>query len=309
MAPRLIAVVGPTASGKSALGLELARELDGEIVSCDSLQVYRGLDIGSAKPTVAERTAVPHHLIDVRDPDGDFSAADYARLAAAAIEGIRGRGRVPLIVGGTGLYLRALTHGLFEGPSRRPDLRGRFEALADRYGDPRLHRLLARVDGEAAARVGSRDRIRMVRALEVYWATGRPISDQQRSGTRPLAGLEILILGLSPERDDLRRRVEARTAAMRAAGLLDEVRGLLARYPPTLRPLQAIGYRQAVAMVRGELSEEEGFPRIVTETLRYAKRQRTWFRHQANVAWQRDAASATQTALDWIRGRRDMVRE
>jgi len=301
VARRLIAVVGPTASGKSALAMELGQRWAAEIVSCDSLQVYRGLDIGSAKPGAAERAAVPHHLVDVADPEDGFSAATWAAAAAAAIEAILARGRLPLVVGGTGLYLRALLHGLFEGPSRRPELRARLEALAARHGDARLHRLLQGTDPAAAARIPIRDRVRVVRALEVWFATGRPISEQQPAARPAIEGVEVLTLALSPPRERLREAVERRTAAMLEAGLLDEVAALLARgLPPDLRPLQAIGYREAVAVLRGELDRAELHGRIVTATLRYAKRQRTWFRHQARAEWFEDPRQALERALAWL---------
>jgi tRNA dimethylallyltransferase len=301
LAPPLVAVVGPTASGKSALGLRLALERGGEIVSCDSLQVYRGLDVGSAKATPAERALVPHHLLDVASPGEVFSAADYARLARAAVRDASGRGRLPLVVGGTGLYLRALLEGLFEGPPRDGALRARLERLAERFGDARLHRLLARVDPAAAARIAPRDRVRVVRALEVYRATGRPISAQRDEGREPLRGFRVLVVGLDPGRDALRAAIEERTARMIRSGLLDEVRGLLARgVPAGARPLQAIGYRQALAVLRGEMSLAEAEASITTDTVRFAKRQRTWFRHQARVRWCRDAEEARAVVLSWL---------
>jgi tRNA dimethylallyltransferase len=302
VAAPLVVIVGPTASGKSALALRLARERSGEIVSCDSLQVYRGLDIGSAKATAEERAEVPHHGLDVADPDEAFSAASYARLARAALRGIASRGRLAIVAGGTGLYLRALLHGLFEGPSRDEALRRRLEGMAERFGDARLHRVLARVDPEAAVRVRPGDRVRVVRALEVYRTTGRPISEQQRGGATPLQGFRPLVVGLDPGRAELRAAVEARTRAMLARGLLEEVRGLLGRgYGPELRPLRAIGYRQAVAAVRGETTVEEAERAIVTETLRFAKRQRTWFRHQQpDVRWFADAEGAWAAAVAWL---------
>jgi tRNA dimethylallyltransferase len=303
VARRLIAIVGPTASGKSALALRLASERPAEIVSCDSLQVYRGLDIGSAKPSPAEQRAVPHHLIDLVDPDGSFSAAEWAAAAARAIEGIFARGRLPLVVGGTGLYLRALLEGLFDGPARHPELRARLEALALRHGDARLHRVLARVDPAAAARIPVRDRLRVVRALEVWFASGRAISEVQPTARPAIADVEVLTLGLSPEREPLQQAVERRTEAMLGAGLVEEVAGLLARgYAPELRPLQAIGYREAVAVARGELELPEARRRIVTATLRYAKRQRTWFRHQARVEWCSSAEEALERARAWLGG-------
>jgi tRNA dimethylallyltransferase len=301
VAAPLVAIVGPTASGKSALALRLALERSGEIVSCDSLQVYRGLDIGSAKATPAERALVRHHLVDVADPDGAFSAAEYALLARAALDDIRGRGRVPIVAGGTGLYLRALLEGLFEGPSRDEALRRRLETLAERRGDARLHRLLLHVDPEAAARIRPRDRVRTVRALEVYWSTGRSITEQQRAGAEPLRGFRTLVIGLDPDRAALRAAVAARTRRMLEQGLLDEVRGLLDRFGDAgLRPLQAIGYRQALAVLRGDLTLAEAETAIVTDTMRFAKRQMTWFRHQADVRWFRDAEEARRRALAWL---------
>jgi len=301
VAAPLIAIVGPTGAGKSALALRLCRERGGEIVSCDSLQVYRGLDIGSAKATPEERRDVPHHLLDVVDPDQDFSAAEYARRARAALADIAARGRLAVVAGGTGLYLRALLEGLFPGPPRALALRERFEETARRFGDPRLHRLLRRVDPAAADRIAPRDRVRVVRALEVFWTTGRPLSEHHRSGGEPLQGFRTLRVGLFPGREALRTAVIDRTRAMFARGLLDEVRGLLARgYAPDLRPLRAIGYRQAVAVVRGEMTREEGERDMVTATLRFAKRQMTWFRHQAEVLWCEDAEEAGRTVSGWL---------
>ena len=299
--PRLIAVAGPTASGKSALALRIAAARGGEIVSCDSLQVYRGLDIGSAKPTAAERAAAPHHLLDVVDPDQDFSAADYARRAREAIAAIHARGRVPIVAGGTGLYLRALLRGLFEGPARNETLRRRLEAMADRRGDASLHRLLGRVDPETAARIPARDRVRVVRALEVYRATGRPIGEHHRSGADGLAGFETRVFVLDPGRERLRRAVEARTDAMLRAGLVEETRALLARYPGA-RPLRAIGYREAAAVVRGEADVASARRDIVASTMRYAKRQRTWFRHQEAATWFAEPDEAFAAALAWLDG-------
>jgi tRNA dimethylallyltransferase len=298
--PLLIGIVGPTASGKSALALALARAAGGEIVSCDSLQVYRGLDVGSAKPTREEQAAVRHHLIDVADPDQGFTAAEYARQARAAIADIAARGRRPLVVGGSGLYLRALLSGLFAGPSRDEALRQRLEAMAGRFGDRRLHRLLRRVDPEAAGRIEVRDRVRVIRALEVFRATGRPLREAQRAGGEALAGFEVRLLGLSPPRERLRAAVERRTDAMLAGGLLEETRRVLARYPQGVRPLGAIGYRQAAAVLRGELEVAAARRDIVKETMRYAKRQMTWFRHQARVEWCASADQAYARAASWM---------
>ena len=301
MAAPLIAIVGPTASGKSALALRLSRERDGEIVSCDSQQVYRGLDIGTAKATEEERREVPHHLIDVVDPDDVFSAVEYARRARSALADISGRDRLPVVVGGTGLYLRALLEGLFDGPSRDEETRRRLEELAERFGDTRLHRLLRHVDPEVAARIPPSDRVRTVRALEVYRVTGRPMSEHHRKGSEPLRGYRVLTLGLAPDRTKLRRVVEERTCSMLERGLVDEVRGLMDRgYGPELRPLQAIGYREAVAVVRGEMTRDEAEAAIVTATMRFAKRQMTWFRHQAEVTWFREPEEAYEAAVRWL---------
>ena len=301
MAPRLIAVVGPTASGKSDLALRLAREHAGEIVSCDSLQVYRGLDIGSAKPTAEERRQVPHHLVDVVAPDEAFSAADYGRLGRKALAGIAERDRLAVVAGGAGLYLRALLQGLFEGPSRDEAFRSRLERLADHYGDVRLHRVLARVDPKSASRIEARDRMRVIRALEVLHATGRPISAHHAVPAQPLGTFRILTLGIAPPRTKLRERVERRTERMLEAGLIDEARGLIARgYGPELRPLRSIGYRQALAVVRGETDEATARRDIVAETMRYAKRQMTWFRHQTQALWSPDGESAHAAATAWL---------
>lgn len=298
--PLLIALVGPTAAGKSALALRLALAHGGEIVSCDSLQVYRGFDIGSAKPTAEERRRVRHHLVDVADPRDPFSAADYARRGREALASIRARGRRPFVVGGTGLYLRALLRGLFAGPSRDEALRARLEGMADRYGERRLHRWLASVDPASAARIEAADRVRLVRALEVFRKTGRPLSGHHRAGSEPLQGFDVRIIGLAPSREDLRAAVEGRTRWMLAAGLVEETRGLIDRYGPDLRPLQSIGYRQAAAVVAGMLGVDEAQRDIVKETMRYAKRQMTWFRHQEQVAWCPDAAEAERLASEWL---------
>ncbi len=301
MLPPLIAIVGPTASGKSSLALRVARARGGEIVSCDSLQVYRGLDIGSAKATQAERWDVRHHLIDVVDAADAFSAAEYSRRARAAIAGITSRHRLPIVAGGTGLYLKALLEGLFDGPARDERRRRRFESLAERFGDHRLHRLLRKLDPAAAERIPPADRVRIVRALEVYWATGRPITEHHGAGAEPLQGHRILLLGLDPDRETLRRIVEERTRAMLATGLVHEVRGLLdAGLSPAARPLQAIGYRDALAVVKGKSTPEQAQQAIVTATMRFAKRQMTWFRHQADVTWFKQADEAYAATLKWL---------
>ena len=301
LAHRLIAVVGPTGSGKSDLALRLAEVVPAEIVSCDSLQVYRGLDIGSAKPSLEARRRTPHHLIDVVDPDQVFSAAQYAAAARQAVAEVQGRGRLPIVAGGTGLYLRALLVGLFQGPSRDADFRRRVEGIANRFGDARLHRVLRRVDPAAAGRIHPRDRVRVVRALEVFRATGRPLSEQHgMPGSTSFAA--ACVLGLALDRGELRRRIEARTRSMLQGGLLEEVRGLLRRgYAPSLRPLQAIGYRQAISTLQGEMTVEDAERDMVTATMQYAKRQMTWFRNQTpQVRWHSSVEAALEDGLAWL---------
>jgi tRNA dimethylallyltransferase len=298
--PALVAIVGPTASGKSAAALALARERGAEIVSCDSLQVYRGFDIGSAKATPDEQKEVPHHLIDVVDPEEVFSAAEYARRARQALLEIRERGRLPIVVGGSGLYLRALFEGLFPGPPRDEGLRRRLEGIGARTGGPeRLHRLLARVDPVSASRIPPRDRVRVVRALEVFRKTGRSLSSQH-GDAQSLSGFSARIFGIGLPREALRKRVEARTEEMFARGFLEEVARLVERpLGQGLRPLQSIGYRQALAILRAETDRVSGARDIVTETMRYAKRQTTWFRHQPPRA---EWCPSPEEALDRARG-------
>jgi tRNA dimethylallyltransferase len=284
------------------MALRLAVARGGEIVSCDSLQVYRGLDVGSAKATPQERALVPHHLLDVVEPDQDFSAAEYSRRARQAIAEIRARAHLPIVVGGTGLYLRALLQGLFEGPSKDEALRTRFTSMAERWGTGRLHRLLSRVDPAAAARIPPRDLVRIVRALEVFKTTGRPLSDHHRVVPAPLEGFAVHVVGIAPSREALRAAVERRTEEMFARGLLDEVRGLLrAGHAQDLRPLRAIGYRQAVDVIAGRATVDEARRDIVVSTMQYAKRQLTWFRHQVHASWfgsAEDAFLGAQRILD-----------
>ena len=289
----MVGLVGPTASGKSRLAMELALEADVEIISCDSLAVYRGLDVGSAKPTLDDRARVTHHLIDVAEPNESFSAADYARLARAAVDLIQGRGRKPLVVGGTGLYLRAFLGGLFDGPSRDDDLRARLEGLGRDKGIGHLHELLSRVDPLAAERIKPGDRVRIVRALEVYFLTGDGISRRQRDCAGVVSPIAARLIGLCPPRGLLRQAVELRTREMFRHGLVAELEALLARgLDRTVRPLQAIGYKQALAVLDGRLTPSEAEAEVVRETMRLAKRQMTWFRHQADVEWFEEPVAA-----------------
>jgi tRNA dimethylallyltransferase len=277
---RLLAVLGPTASGKSGLALALAERLGGEIVCCDSQQVYVGMDVGTAKPTAAERQRVPHHGLDLVTPDQPFHAARWAEVARAAIHAITGRGRLPIVVGGTGLYYRALTAGLFEAPPSDPAIRARHREQASRDGVAALHTQLAAIDPEAAAAIRAGDLMRISRALEVHEQTGVPISILRRQAAppRPLAPTVLL---LDPPLDELRARIAARVADMLAAGFLDEVRTLRAAgYGPALKPLQALGYRQLGQVLDGALSLADAAAQTIQATAQYARRQRTWFRSE-----------------------------
>lgn len=282
---RFVAVLGPTASGKSALALELARRLDGEIVSCDSQQVYVGMDVGTAKPTPDEQREIPHHLLDLVRPDEAFHAARWAALARSAMAGIAARGRVPIVVGGTGLYFRALTAGFFEAPPPDAEIRARHRDEAARLGVEALHARLASVDAAAAGAIGRRDLMRISRALEVFEQTGVPITELRREAAPPddLAPHAIV---LDPPLPELRRRIEQRAASMFAGGAFeDEVRALRAAgYGPSLRPLQALGYQQVGALLDGACTRDEALAATVTATAAYARRQRTWFRKEAAAA-------------------------
>ncbi len=306
-AARLVAIVGPTASGKSALALETAVRWSGEIVSCDSVSVYRGLDVGSGKPGRAEQALVPHHLVDILDLHQEMNAGVFAQRAAEAIVEIGGRGRLPVVAGGTGLYLTALLKGLFEQGSATSAIRSRLEALMDRRGPDRLHRLLTSRDPDYAVRTRPADRVRIVRALEVFFTLGRPFSEAQRE-RRPAFSGRTLVVGLHPSRDELRKRVEVRVDRMLRDGLVEETRRALDRVPPgTRRPraLGAIGYREVVArMARGALhprGDDELQRAIVTSTMQYAKRQMTYFRHQFEVEWFGEPGPALDRIGEWVR--------
>ena len=277
---RFVAVLGPTASGKSALGLALAERVGGEIVACDSQQVYIGMDVGTAKPTADERRRVPHHALDLVHPDEPFHAARWAAVARAAIADIAARGRLPIVVGGTGLYYRALVTGLFEAPPPDQAIRERHRAEAAADGVEALHARLAAVDPEAAAAIRVRDLVRISRALEVYEQTGVPITTLRRRAAPP-ADLAPTVLLFDPPIVALRERITARVDQMIAAGFLDEVRALRAAgYGPTLKPLQALGYRQLGAVLDGTSTLADATAETVQATFAYARRQRTWFRKQ-----------------------------
>lgn len=285
MDSEIIALVGPTGSGKTAASLALAERWNAEIVNCDSRQVYRGLDIGSAKPSAAERAAHPHHLFDVVDPDAPFDAARYAALARAAIAAIAARGRRVIVVGGTGLYLKALRYGLFGGPPADAALRARLEA-AEAAAPGLLHARLAAGDPATAARLHPRDRVRVVRALEVLEMTGRPLSAWHAAHRFRGGELPMRVVGLAVDRAVLVARLDQRCADMLAAGLLDEMRALFARgYGPELPALRSIGYRQMGAHLRGECDLETALAGMRRATRQLAKRQLTWFRADQTITW------------------------
>lgn len=283
----LIAIVGPTASGKSELGLFLAQHLSGEILNYDSVQIFRHLDIGTAKPTVEERQLVPHHMIDIREPVETFTAGDYQREARLVLDQIRERRKLPILVGGTGLYLRALTDGLFNGPARSLYWRNRLEMIAERKGREHLHRLLSRLDPAAAGRIGERDRQKIIRALEVRLETGKALTAHLAEEPRqPLTGFKMIFVGLNPQREELYSRIDRRVDRMFQAGLVDEVRRLLAMgIPRSAKPFEAIGYRHVLADLDSSIAWEETIRIIQRDTRRYAKRQMTWFRNQQDLTW------------------------
>jgi tRNA dimethylallyltransferase len=284
--PLLVVILGPTGSGKTSLSVALGKQFDGEIVSCDSVAVYRGLEIGSAKPSAEQRALVPHHLLDVVAPDAFYTAGDYAREARAATADIAGRGKLPLVTGGTGLYLRALLQGLFAGPQRSSELRERLLRRAEARGPAGLHRILKRLDPASAARIHANDMPKVIRAIEVTLTGSQPISEAWKEGREALSGYQILRIGLDPDRAALYERINARAQAMFAEGLVEETRDLIARYgrPPALASL---GYRQAALYLEGESTIEQAIAAACQGHRNYAKRQLTWFRREPEVCWLR----------------------
>jgi tRNA dimethylallyltransferase len=286
MLRRAVAVVGPTATGKSALGLALARQFGGEIVACDSTAVYRQIDIGTDKVPLAEQHGIPHHLVDVADPTEVYSAARYAIDAATAMRAISARGRVPVLVGGTGLYYRALVRGLFPGPSRDDALRARLERVAARRGVEALHRWLARADPESGARIQPRDLKRIIRALEVYLLTGRPLTAHFEATISLVADYEMLTIGVNLPRDVLHTRVANRVDQQFARGVVGEVTALLAGgVAATAHAFSGLVYRQVMELLGGIRDEPATRALIVQENMRYARRQLIWFRKEPNVQW------------------------
>jgi tRNA dimethylallyltransferase len=283
--PLLLVLLGPTGSGKTALSLALASRFQAEVVNCDSVAMYREFKIGTAKPTPAECARVRHHLLDCVDPDGSINAGEYARRARAVLLEIKSRGRLPIVVGGTGLYLRALLQGLFPGPPGSDQLRERLHQRAAEKGKRYLHAILSRLDPATAAKVHAHDTPKLVRAIEVCLASHARMSEMWKQGRDPLDGFHIVRLGLDPERNALYRRINARAQRMFDAGLVEETRTLLKKYGQAARPLAAPGYKQAVALIRDEMDLKTALQAAQQAHRNYAKRQMTWFRREPDVTW------------------------
>jgi tRNA dimethylallyltransferase len=301
----LVAIVGPTAAGKSALAVWLAERLGGEMLACDSTQLYRGFDIGTAKPSAAERRGIPHHLIDVLSSSEIATAGGYRHMAVAVLEELQRRGRLPIFTVGTGLYLRALLEGLADVPQRSEDLRERLRASSDEHPAGHLHRVLSRLDPEAARKISSADEQKLIRAIEVCLLTKKPLSEVHRTGRSPLQGWRTLKVGLTPPREALNHRIHARTDAMLASGWLEEVRALLeSRMSEHAKPFDFIGYRELRDVLHGDLTIDEARSAIQQATRRYAKRQLTWFRREPGVHWLTgfgDEPNVQTEALNWLK--------
>jgi len=283
---RLVVILGPTASGKSALGIALAEHLGGEILVCDSTQVYRHFDVGTAKVPAALQRGIPHHLMDLVEPSEVFTAGDYRRRAIAALEDLRRRGRLPILTAGTGLYLRALVEGLADAPVRSEELRERLRRMATRRGPDHLHKVLARVDGEAAARIAPRDTQKIIRAIEMRLLAKKPVGEIHRGGRERLEGYDVMKIGLLPPRAALYARINARVESMIEAGWIEEVRRLISAGLPTdVKPFQFIGYAELREHIEGRIPRDEAIRCIQQATRNFAKRQITWFRKEPAVHW------------------------
>ncbi|HEX3118914.1 MAG TPA: tRNA (adenosine(37)-N6)-dimethylallyltransferase MiaA [Candidatus Acidoferrum sp.] len=300
----LIVILGPTASGKSTLGVWLAERIGGEVVACDSTQLYKGFDIGTAKPSLAERRGVPHHLIDVLEPYEPATAGGYREAAIATLDDLRRRGRVPILTVGTGLYLRALLEGLADVPQRSEELRDRLRISRDRHPAGYLHRVLRRLDPNAASKIAAADEQKLIRAIEVCLLTKRPLTQVYREGRAPLTGWRSIKIGLKTPREELYERIHARTDSMLVRDWLDEVRTLMNwGLTDHAKPFDFIGYRELRAVARGEMQLADAQVAIQQATRRYAKRQITWFRREANVQWLDgfgDSPKIQVAALDFV---------
>jgi len=299
--PRIVVLLGPTAAGKSELGMDLAERFSGEIVSADSMQVYRYMDIGTAKPTREDRGRIVHHLIDVADPDEPFSAAVYAEQASAAIERLHRQGRAIFLVGGTGLYIKALLRGLVETPGSDDGLRSRCREHVRRFGKLSLHEKLRETDPQAAARIHPSDVVRVIRALEVFALTGRSVSEIRERHAFADCRYRTLKIGVSVERRELLERIDRRTDRMIESGLVDEVRELLRRgYGADLKPMSSLGYRHIVGCLQGDCTLAEAVQKTKGDTRRYAKRQMTWFGADPEIQWH--AREVFEDVYEKIRG-------
>jgi tRNA dimethylallyltransferase len=283
--PLLLVVLGPTASGKTALSVALAERFHGEVVNCDSVAMFREFEIGTAKPSAAERARAPHHLLDFVDPTGYITAGEYARLARQALAEIKSRENLPIVVGGTGLYLRALLDGLFPGPQRSEELRERLRRRVEKNGADYLHRVLRRLDPDAAAKIHANDIPKLIRAIEVCLASRQKMTEMWKQGRDSLTGFRILRLGLNPDRDALYARINQRAERMFELGLVEETRLLLEQYGDAARPLTSLGYKQAVQLLRGEIDRKTALQAAQQAHRNYAKRQMTWFRREPEVVW------------------------
>ena len=302
--PPLVAVIGPTASGKSALGIWLAQQLGGEIVACDSTQLYRGFNIGTAKPSEGDRGGIPHHLVDVLDPHQVSTAGGYREMAERTLDDLRRRARLPIFTVGTGLYFRALLEGLAELPQRSEELRERLRLSAREHGPGHLHQLLFRLDPEAAPKIAPSDEQKLIRAIEVCLLTEKPLTQIHSQGRKPLEGWRLLKIGLAPDREALYQRIHARADAMLAKGWLEEVRSLLdSGLQDDAKPFDFIGYRELRQVLRTEITLDAARAAIHQSTRRYAKRQLTWFRREPAVHWLQgfgDDPAVRQQALAWL---------
>jgi len=305
--PLLVVILGPTASGKTSLSLYLAEHFRGEIVSCDSVAVYREFEIGTAKPSQADRLRVPHYMIDIADPMESVTAGDYARRARESLKDIAQRGHVPIIVGGSGLYLRALLEGLFPGPPRSEELRKRLRERTSERGAEYLHKLLRRVDPAASQTIHANDIPKVIRALEVSLSARQPMTDLWQQGRDALQGFNILRIGLNPERKALYERINHRASKMFSEGLVTEAESISKKYGASPWPLNSLGYKQALQNLRGEISLEEAVSSAQQGHRNYAKRQMTWFRREPDVHWIAGFGSDSavqQEAEDLVRAKR-----